>query len=415
MDKKIITSCLFAFLSLSLFGQEWKTIHIDDLGGSGFWLGASSDSKQFKIDKSSNTLWSSWFDEIYELRPDGSLVLHNNQSDNTLPAGSAAFLEFAFTNGLVYTVDLYSGGAFQFDGVSWQITGGAGNSLFVSAESDTVWICQSPGDIVQIISGIPTYHTVSARRIQSRNGNVWTSFMANGDAQSSLRYFEPGTLISYPANSHDYLLDNFQNDFKFMNNSDTFYVSGNKGFSIAIGSSFVDTLTPYNTTNMPYPEVVEFEFDHNDNIWALFGTDLDNVTHIGFLDRSTNAWTEVFDSNDSPIDYSDYMSLEIDSDGNVYVMQRDQLHVFGDNGGPQWLSVLVQTKQNGVYLYPNPSSGTINLSQFAQFNPSLLQIIDTQGKVLDSRPFNEIVDYNLAPGLYYLRVDDIGVYKIQVR
>ena len=158
---------------------------------------------------------------------------------------------------------------------------------------------------------------------------------------------------------------------------------------------------------MPYPSIIEFEFDSQDNIWAVFG---DGGTlgfypqYIGYYDRSVHDWTMIYDQSNCPVDFTKRLDIEIDLDDNLWVCDILDLHVLKLNNTPGWLS-LVEESNNAFSVYPNPSSGAIFIETDA--NVSDIEIIDVSGRVVKTMNYTpEIVIEE--KGTYILRLLDHG-------
>lgn len=419
MDKAVALCCLSLLLVFQTQAQTWQTIENSDLGFPSPWWSSFNGSKSFKINRLDNSIWWAKNSRMYHLDASGTFALHSGQTDSNLPQPNNVFYrEFAFVQNKVYVVDSYTGNVFKYDDdLTWSTVGLTSDGQYISSEADTVWICQSPGNIVKLINDVQQFHPSNTGRIQSRNGTVWASSAPHGNSSDYIRYYVPGTYNYYSADTANFILDNYLNDFKFMNNSDTFYLAGNHGFSIAVGDQFIDTLTAFNTTNMPYPEIVEFEFDPNDNVWALFGTDEFTISQIGFLDRSTNTWSQIYDAGNSPVDYSQGMTLELDSEGNVYIMQGSALHILKLNNWPQWLDV-AEVETNKFSMYPNPVNREIHFRLETQ-DADRIEILDLNGRVVSSHPFAETISVNEESGVYLVRLlqgnSVVGTQKLVIQ
>jgi hypothetical protein len=168
---------------------------------------------------------------------------------------------------------------------------------------------------------------------------------------------------------------------------------------------------------MPASKIVEFEFDPSDNIWALFGDNLQNVTHVAFLDRATNDWSLIYDEINSPIDYSERMTLEIDTSGNPYVMQSDRFHVLDINNLPQWLGI--QEQESITFsVYPNPSNGSVSVSLPEGVIADKFEIFDLTGRLIESDDLKDNIVLNVPSGTYFIQLFDgelkIGLERIVI-
>ena len=264
--------------------------------------------------------------------------------DNT---GFSQILEFDFTSSLTYLVDAWNG-VLTYNGVSWAqvATGFDANSICVDV--DSVWVPYDNQPYAMWKAGVPSTGTyTNFKRMAVRKGEIWGCGSTESGIIAKLINETP---IVYSADT-SILLDNTNYDFKFARNTDSLYVAGASGISIAYNGYFIDTITPNNSINMPSSSIREIEFDQYNNIWALFGTSWDNHTHVGYYDQNTNEWSRIFDATNSPIDWaSGRMSIEVDSAGNLYVVDRIDLHVLKVSNWPDWVGIeeLKQSKKEVV-------------------------------------------------------------------
>jgi hypothetical protein len=242
------------------------------------------------------------------------------------------------------------------------------------------------------------------RRIESKNGNQWAT---SGVNQGGLSYFQNGTPLMYNADTIPFMLENQTYQMKFSRFSDTLYKSGDIGIALAVGNSFVDTITPNNTINMPTNLIIkEFEIDHNHNIWALFGEAglLNPIKKLGYLERALGTWT-IYDEQNTPIIFTEGAGIELDTLGNLWVVNKQLLHVFTTGVEPAWVGVSESTKDNpSMVIYPNPSKNEIHI-QTNELNIERVEILDVNGKVLMSANASENISVeSLVPGLYFVQV-----------
>jgi hypothetical protein len=242
------------------------------------------------------------------------------------------------------------------------------------------------------------------RRIESKNGNQWAT---TGIDQGSLYHFQNGTPSMYNSDTIPFMLENQTYHLKFSNYSDTLYKSGNIGIALAVGNSFVDTITPYNTINMPLDLIIkEFEIDQNHNIWALFGEFgiLNPPLKLGYLDRALGNWT-IYDEQNTPIIFTDGPGIELDTLGNLWVVNKQLLHVFTTGIEPAWLGTSELANDNSsIVIYPNPTKNELHI-QNNGLNVELIEILDINGNLLMSLTSLENISVeNLEAGLYFVQV-----------
>jgi hypothetical protein len=149
----------------------------------------------------------------------------------------------------------------------------------------------------------------------------------------------------------DYLCNQFH-DAKFSRLTDTFYVSCAAGISKAINYDFYESITPATTTNMPSANVIEFEFDDLDRLWAVFATANNVPFALARLDGDT--WTNRYDTSNCPVNFANYKGLEIDTLGNLWVSESFYLHTLLTPNSPQWLGT-GELSMGKLQAYPNPA------------------------------------------------------------
>jgi hypothetical protein len=171
----------------------------------------------------------------------------------------------------------------------------------------------------------------------------------------------------------------------------------------------LDTITPNNTINMPSPNVLEIEFDDKDSLWAVFG-DV-NDTPFALAKLEGNTWTNRFYNSNSPIDFSNFYGLEIDTLGNLWVADLNYLHTFLTPNSPAWLGLHDNGKTNPFNLFPNPAKTSFTISGFS---PSFLgekaTLKDLSGKIVMEFLLNQLnqkVDVSqLRKGIYLLQIGE---------
>ncbi|GAB5417603.1 MAG: hypothetical protein Crog4KO_25880 [Crocinitomicaceae bacterium] len=405
MDKAVIIFMFILVLPLSGQAQNWTTFSKDDFGHpQTSWWAPISGIKAFRVNNQNGDIWWARFATIYNIDPSGDYTTHSNATDPVLPSSqqNCRMQHVEIFKDEVYCVNENGGDVFRYDGTQWNHFNGPTDAFFLSVDEDSLWVCQIGENMRKYVDGIPTYYPEGQRRVQSRKGITWSTGSNASNNGGLIRFYEPMTFDYRSADTADFVLDNYPNDFKFMNNSDTFYLAGNQGFSIAIGAQFIDTLTANNTINQPSGKIVEFEFDSNDNIWALFGTSISASTHLGYLDRTTNEWT-VYDQNNSPINFPYLMSLELDGEDNVYVITPENLHILEVGNVPGWLNTNAP-KQIGFEVFPNPSNGSFSISIDPSLKVETIEILDYSGRVIKSLNFEESINVDLDQGSYLIQL-----------
>ena len=395
----------FFVLKISIIGhaQNWHTFHTNVFHPYSNWTSHGLPHKQFKINPFDNSIWFAHQTKIFRLTSDGQFT-DFNASNEPILQGYYAFEDIAFAPSRTILVDRYYG-LVNFDGSNWSTIPGGVNGVHLSSDGDTIW-CARINQNYLIID--PQSSELGAfsyfRRIESKNGNQWAT---TGIDQGSLYHFQNGTPFMYNSDTIPFMLENQTYHLKFSKYTDTLYKSGNLGISLAVGNSFVDTITPHNSINMPADLIIkEFEIDQNHNIWAVFGEFgiLNPPKKIGFLNRSLKTWT-IYDDQNTPIVFTDGVGIELDTLGNLWVVNKQLLHVFTTGIEPAWLGTSELANDNSsIVIYPNPTKNEIHI-QTNELNIERVEILDVNGKVLMSTNASENISVeSLVPGLYFVQV-----------
>jgi hypothetical protein len=327
-----------------------------------------------------------------------------NASNEPILQGYYAFEDITFTPTRTVLVDRYFG-LVNYDGTNWSTIPDGVDGVQLSSDDDTIW-CARINEYFLVIhpQGSQFGNVNYLRRIESKNGNHWAT---DGIEQGALFHFQNGLSTMYNADTIPFMLDNQTHHLKFSKYTDTLYKSGNLGISLAVGNSFVDTITPHNSINMPADLIIkEFEIDQNHNIWAVFGEFgiLNPPKKIGFLNRSLKTWT-IYDDQNTPIVFTDGVGIELDTLGNLWVVNKQLLHVFTTGIEPAWLGTSELANDNSsIVIYPNPTKNELHI-QNNGLNVELIEILDINGNLLMSLTSLENISVeNLEAGLYFVQV-----------
>jgi hypothetical protein len=394
--------------------QTWKTIYMSDYTSlpqfnweNGNWP-ITLRLQHFKINPYDQSIWGFSDNNVYRVDIDGSIVIWDEGS-TIFTVTAQEFNDICFTSLFTYVVTPYSG-VFKYNGIGWNYTSILEKGINLASDKDTVWVARQNESYLKIVNAtVSSNNSTVPNRIVSRNSELYFSSAIYYGALAlqnmiSYTYFDP-TVDSYYLDYKNY-------DFKYTPKGDTLFTSGNRGFSIAVNGSFIDTLTQYNTINMPNSSITEFEFDKNNNIWAVF-SDFSNAPQaqkIGFLDRSTNTWSQIYDESNSPIDFP-RVTIELDSNGNVWVANRHRLHVLDINNAPIWLDTKDLHKEAiDFQISPNPIDKYLNISNHQYIESA--RITDVSGRLLLEINSFEKIELNLPNGYYFVVIKDIfGVEK----
>jgi hypothetical protein len=388
---------LIFFLTLSLsLNAQWQSIP------KAIQTYQWSPSNQFIINPFLNQLWF--------VRDESAVVLENDGTFNkfTTQLGtlwSGDDLAFAFTPSHIYFArDLY--GLSLFDGYIEQGVYGFSNySGKLRSEGESVFILQTDASS-HYVEYTPSFIDEPYFRVASnmavKNGFMYVDLGSN----SSIGYYTtPGTSdFIYIHTDPDYV-GGIYNEMKFSRLTDTLFVAGKNGISYAYNYDFLDTITPNNTIGMPSANVLEIEFDHNDSIWAVFGDEADNPIALATLEGTT--WTNFYDSNNSPIDFSTFYGMEIDTLGNVWVVDNNALHTLLTPNSPTWLDVNSIDSEQAISIYPNPTAQQVTLSSSEIID--CIEVLDVYGRTILTISEIKATEYNLdfsaySNGKYILKV-----------
>ena len=398
--KQLIVFALSVFLSVALTAQTWHSYYYTDYGftqlTSTDWTGGG---RHFKINHLDNSLWFARLNRIQRITGTGQREVHNFSTSPALYL-YADFQDFGFSENTTYVMDA-NYGLFRYDGMNWQSLLSASDCEELHVDSDTVWFTRTTEDVIKWVNG--TYETipVSLRRIIAKDGVVWGSGTGIGGA--GFHRIEESTYINYtPGNS--LIMDNYNYDFKFSPHTDTMYVAGQKGLSLLHDLVFFDSIAPDNSTNMPMGVILDFEFDASDNIWALFGTGANDPYAIAHYDQATENWDAYYDDSNSPINFSYYTSIEMDTFGNLWVANYYNLYLLELGEVPFWLSTPEVAGLEAVSLYPNPSSDKVHiLADAAKVKRMVLR--DITGRVVYDAVFSEEFSVSgFSPGTYVIEL-----------
>lgn len=400
MDEIMKGYFLILLVSITnIFSQEWQSFASSDFTcNCGFTYDPMYASKTFKINPYTNDLWMGRPGKINLLTNSGDFIEYNAASMN-LPPQSYTFLDFAFTTDAVYALRFFEG-FYQFKNNVWTQYLDNYNSSSIVSDGDTIFI-----------SGLSeNYHTFfdnsmfefqnsTVRKTANKNGLFW----GTGGTSGIYKFSDLGNYYYNPDTCS--LLSNRAYDIKFSKKTDSLFVAGDLGLSIAFGNTFIDSIDVFSSINMPAnPSIMEFEFDHLDNIWALFGTDLNEINGIGYYNQQNRTWEQFYDGNNSPIDFTQMLTIEVDTAGNLWVAEREFLHVLKINNPPSWLATKKLEKENSLKIYPNPSANhfKINVSNFK--DDYVIEIFNVYGELEMILLNQNDIDHNLAQGVYIVKL-----------
>jgi hypothetical protein len=391
----IICLVLFSLSgSLNFHAQTWQSI-------SKLGTYQTAPFRQFSIDPYRNNIWFIHDTKVSVIENSGNI--HVFTSAELGPLWTNDEIRFTFTpSNIYYNINVFGFHSFT-NYHSTLIDSSLCDYRSISSNRDTVYITMA--DLI----GFRKYYdeTLEVYPKNYTEIDAKNSFIYGNNGSSVVYKYEPSTNTSTNLTSDPEYLWTIFHDTKFSRKSDTLYVAGKKGISYAYNYDFLDTITPNNSLNMPSPNVLEIEFDKNDNLWAVFGDSNDVPFAISKLEGNT--WTSRFDNTNSPIDFSNFYGLEIDTLGNLWVADLNYLHTFLTPNSPTWLGTKELTQSFQIKISPNPTSDHINISEIPlSLIGSNATITDVNGKqILDfeiTQQQQQIACSSMKKGVYFLRI-----------
>lgn len=396
----------------SSFSQEWQVIPASFFSEPDFNDNPSYNYRCFKISPYDNSIWMTRFQSYSKIRSisdQGIFTEYNYINDPGMPQ-TFQFFDFEFAAGKTFAINEVWG-LYTFDGNGWTQNVAVDDCISIVSDHDTLWVPRSNNQNFLVWeNGAVSYGSASFKKMAAKNGNYWV----RTSDYTGIKSFRQG-VVSMPYSPDTSLILSWNNyDFKFANNSDSLFVASEKGISIAVDRTFVDSITPGNSSNMPAEGVIEFEFDDQDNIWAIFQADhISSPTHVAFYNRQTNDWEQIYDSSNSPIDFTYDLTIEIDTNGNVWLSNGFNLYVLKINNWPGWLEAKELTHET-IVVYPNPARNEVQFENDGIAIKSI-DIMDGFGNLLKSMDHiigNKIDVSKLSKGVYFLRINDKSSSRI---
>jgi hypothetical protein len=397
MRWNLILSLLLLVSYKQLMAQTWQSINYTQFSNT-------VPSGQFIINQYSNDIWMINDNKVAVIENNGVVKLFDYNDLGTLWTGD--HLRFTFTPDSIFYM-LNTIGLMNFNNYTSSEILLESNISDITSNKDTVYISRM-GTLLKYVDGNITDTYFSAPNITVKNEFLYTDNGYLGKQNG----FSNQMLIADP----QYLLAPL-NDKRFRRFNDTIFAGTTKGIMYAFNYDILDTITPNNTTNMPSPNVLEIEFDDNDSLWAVFGDINDVPFSIAKLEG--DSWTNIFDNSNSPINFSNFNGLEIDTLGNLWVADNIALHTFLTPNSPSWLGTIELDKQlSSVIVYPNPSTGVIHFDLDENSTATTIEITDLSGRLLKSMTYSTQIELNFKAGQYFIRLLDgisiLGVEKIVI-
>ncbi len=384
---------LSQLLTLSVSqGQTWQSI-------SKTGTFETTPFSSFKINTYTNDIWFIDDTKVSVIENNGVISIFTSAELGTLWDNDN--LQFAFTpTNTYFNIALF--GFHSFTGFSSNLLEPSfENYLNITSDHDTLYITMKDlGGFKKYYNGITESYTKNFTEIDAKN-----AFIYGNNGGSGIYHYTLSSDSFVPLMLDPQYLYCLYNDTKFSRNTDTFYVASVQGISYAYNYDFLDTITPNNTTNMPSANVLEIEFDHLDSLWAVFGDVNDVPFAIAKLEGST--WNTIYNVTNSPIDFSNFLGLEIDTMGNLWVADNQSLHTLLTPNSPTWLNVNSIDSEQAISIYPNPTAQQITLSSSEIID--CIEVLDVYGCTILTISEIKATEYNLdfsaySNGKYILKV-----------
>lgn len=397
MNSLKLLFAVFCLFTSYFYSQSWQSI-------SRVGTFETVPFRQFSIDLYRNNIWFINDTKVSVLENSGAIHVFTSSELGTLWMND--MLKFTFTpTGIYYNKNLFGFHSFT-NYSSVLIDSSFCDYINLSSNYDTVYITMANQ------TGFRKFYNSTTETFGKNYSEIDAkgSFIYGNNGSSVVYKYEPSSNTSIILNSDPQYLWTIFHDTKFSRKSDTLYVAGKKGISYAYNYDFLDTITPNNTINMPSPNVLEIEFDHNDSLWAVFG-DV-NDTPFALAKLEGNTWTNRFDNSNSPIDFSNFYGLEIDTLGNLWVADLNYLHTLLTPNSPAWLGLHDNGKTNLFNLFPNPATTSFTISGISTtIIGEKATLKDLSGKIVMEFHLienNQLIDVSsLKRGVYLLQVGEM--------
>jgi hypothetical protein len=402
----------YLFLILLVF--QFKTIALSQ------WISVHKDStykfvplNQFVVNPYTNDLWFVQAENVHVIKNDGTVKGYTSNELGELYVGMV--VRFTFTPDSVY---FYKNnfGLFQFfNNSSTQLYQSTSGFYSISNNIDSVYVGMPSVPYLKSIGSTFFDNNLYAVQIIGKNQFIYKTLGINS---ALVKYFGSNQADHqyYSQIDDEYICPQFH-DIKFSRHTDTLYVSCKQGICFAYNYDFLDTITPFNTVNMPSPNVLEMEFDHLDRLWAVFGDENDQAFSIAMLDGNT--WTNYYDAANSPIRFVNswsggnaFRGMEIDTLGNVWVCDNDHLHTLLNPNTPEWVLNTKQLDMTNINIFPNPTSSSVHIDFGKLKGEKELILYDLSGQLIlknYTQQNNYILQLErLSKGIYILSCEVEG-------
>ncbi|HLP54817.1 MAG TPA: T9SS type A sorting domain-containing protein [Fluviicola sp.] len=402
--KTLLYTCCLLLVS-TVYSQTWHT-------NTTYGVGVTLPGEAFKINPYQNDLW--FLNDHTNTANVMCLHLNTGEVDTVFftVCPSLCDKDVAFTSNYTYLSGYYSGlyrvnNDYSFTNVY--------NNVYVdylSQNNDTIYMALI--DDSQYLSYTSNGSIISSpgfRRITAKGNFKYSSYSFDGSLQKYTGQTSDG-YEAYSSVDAEHICGLFH-DIKFSPYSDTIYVACTAGISLGYNYDFNDSITPNNTTDMPSANVLEFEFDLENHIWACFGDANDVPFAFARLDGDT--WTNRFDNTNCPVSFSNYHGMEIDTIGNIWIAESNKVHTLSWGNAPQWLGVNeLQTLQFSVSPNPTHDVFTLEVPEAEGYSVRIFTPTGQEIVRFDAEDTMKEVDLSTLPqGVYIVNVQTATETGIQ--
>jgi hypothetical protein len=389
----------------TVHAQEWKKYRGSDLGLPYMTLtftDYSTGGRHFRINPYDNSLWMAMPSTIQILKSDGT-TNYIRQSNFPILIHPYTLTSFEFRPDKVFILDQEDGIYVYENEVLSALYSSPGSFNSITSHSDTLYIVHNQNPLVKWINGAQEhlFNTGTASRIIVKNNHFWLS---SSFGSTGLFLFDELGNYSWFNTNNSLMMDYGNYDYKFSPHNDTLYVAGDKGLSLLHNLTFFDSIAPDNTTNMPAGVILDFEFDADDNIWALFGSNAQTPTSIAHYDQPSKTWDAYYDANNADLNFETYGSIELDTAGNLWMVNQNYIHVLELGELPVWLSAKQPSFQQTVSVFPNPVTDVFHVETDATV--SEIYLTDQLGK--------RIKTFRATEKAYSMEGLPAGIYFVEI-
>jgi hypothetical protein len=392
----------------TVHAQEWKKYYGSDLGLIPniplTFTDYDTGGRHFRINPYDNSLWMAMPSTIQILKSDGT-TSYIRQSNSPILIHPYTLTSFEFRPDKVFILDEEDGIYVYENEVLSTLYAPSGSFNSITSDGDTLYILHDENPLVKWVNGTQEYlfNVGSTSRMVVKNNTFWSSDVYHD--MSVLRIYNElaGNTTWYDPDT-SMIMDYTCLDFKFSPHTDTLYVAGAKGLSLLHDLTFFDSIAPDNTTNMPAGVILDFEFDADDNIWALFGANAQTPTSIAHYDQPSKTWDAYYDANNANLSFGSYGSIELDTAGNLWMVNRTYIHVLELGELPVWLAAKQPSFQQTVSVFPNPVTDVFHVETDAII--SEIYLTDQLGK--------RIKTFRATEKAYSMEGLPAGVYFVEI-